>query len=102
MPVLSQTFALLAAVGSREPVRATAHGNLPVVIVKELFAGAFADAEPDFIRVNREDDSAWLFRVGDTRREPGEARSNPTNEYSPYRDSPRSRSISALTATSPS
>ncbi len=63
VPVLSQTFALLAAVQSREPVRATAHGNLPVVIVKELFAGAFADAEPDFIRVNREDDSAWLSRV---------------------------------------
>ena len=62
-PVLPQTIALLKAVRSREPVRATAHGNLPVVIVKELFAGAFADAEPEYVRVNREDDSTVLSRV---------------------------------------
>ncbi|TVQ26800.1 MAG: hypothetical protein EA382_04855 [Spirochaetaceae bacterium] len=62
-PVLSQTVALLIAIDSREPVRATAHGNLPVVIVKELFAGVFSDAEPDFVRVNREDDSMVLSRV---------------------------------------
>ena len=62
-PVLSQTIALLEAVGSREPLRATAKGNLPVVIVKELFVGVFADVEPEFVRVNREDDSAVLSRV---------------------------------------
>lgn len=53
----------LQAVGSTEPVRATAKGNLPVVVVKELFAGAFADAEPEFVRVNREDHSMVLSRA---------------------------------------
>lgn len=62
-PVLSQTIALLQAVGEREPLRATAKGNLPTAVVKELFAGAFADAEPDFVRVNREDHSIVLSRV---------------------------------------
>ncbi len=62
-PVLRQTIALLTAVHGREPLRATARGNLPVVVVKELFAGAFHDVEPDFIRVNRERDSAVLSRV---------------------------------------
>ncbi|MFW5783247.1 MAG: tetratricopeptide repeat protein [Spirochaetota bacterium] len=62
-PVLSQTIALLQAVGEREPLRATAKGNLPTAVVKELFAGAFADAEPDFVRVNREDHSIVLSQV---------------------------------------
>lgn len=62
-PVLSQTIALLQAVGEREPLRATAKGNLPTAVVKELVAGAFADAEPGFARVNREDHSIVLSRV---------------------------------------
>ncbi|MFW5715807.1 MAG: tetratricopeptide repeat protein [Spirochaetota bacterium] len=62
-PVLAQTIGLLRSVQDREPARATANGNLPVVIVKELFAGPFADAEPEYVRVNREDDSMVLSRV---------------------------------------
>lgn len=62
-PVLRQTIALLEAIQTREPVRATAQGNLPTAIVKELFAGVFADVEPEFVRVNREGDSMVLSRV---------------------------------------
>ncbi|MFP4232536.1 MAG: tetratricopeptide repeat protein [Spirochaetaceae bacterium] len=62
-PVLRQTVALLESVKNREPMRATAKGNLPTAVVKELFAGAFADAEPEFVRVNREDHSMVLTRV---------------------------------------
>ncbi len=63
IPVLRQTVALLQAVRKREPMRSTAKGNLPAAVVKELFAGAFADAEPGFVRVNREGDSTVLMRV---------------------------------------
>ncbi len=63
IPVLRHTIALLESVSAREPLKATAKGNLPQAVVKELIAGAFADAEPAFIRVNREGDSMALSRA---------------------------------------
>ena len=66
IPVLRFTLALLRSVGEREPLKATAKGNLPQAVVKELFTGAFSDAERDFIRVNREDDSfvlSWIRKL---------------------------------------
>ncbi|MFW6388100.1 MAG: tetratricopeptide repeat protein, partial [bacterium] len=64
--VLRLTRALLSAVGEREPMKATAKGNLPQAVVKELSSGAFSGAEPWYVRVNREDDSfvlSWIRKL---------------------------------------
>lgn len=63
VPVLQRAIALLREIAEGEPVKATAKGNLPQALVKRLFAGAIADAEPDYVRVNREDDSMALSIV---------------------------------------
>ena len=63
IPVLRWAIALLRAIAEVEPAKATAAGNLPAKLVRSLFAGEFADAEPDFIRVQREDDSRILSWV---------------------------------------
>lgn len=60
IPVLRRAVALLQAVAEGEPLKSTAAGNLPQKLVRQLFAGEFSDAEPDFVRVNRENDSKTL------------------------------------------
>lgn len=63
IPILRRAVALLCAVADGEPLKSTAAGNLPQKLVRQLFAGDFSDAEPDFVRVNREDDSPVLSRT---------------------------------------
>ena len=63
IPILHRAVALLGAVAEGEPCKSTAGGNLPQKLVRQLFAGDFHDAEPDFVRVNREDDSQVLSRT---------------------------------------
>lgn len=59
VPVLRRVLALLRSIG--EGKRATAKGYLPAALVKELFAGAYADAEVTTVRVSKEGDSPTLL-----------------------------------------
>ncbi len=63
VPVLVYVRALLQEVRSRQPVKATAKGNLPAALVKELAQGAMADEERSYTSVAREDHSPVLSRT---------------------------------------
>ncbi len=63
IPVLVYARALLQSIYERQPLPATAKGNLPTSVVKELFQGAMSDAEWSFIKVAREDHSPVLQRT---------------------------------------
>lgn len=61
IPLLRRVMALLRLLSERGGAKATTRGFLPQALVKDLFSGAYAEAESSFVGVNREGDSQTLL-----------------------------------------